>query len=90
MVKFRVWESLRSIKEIEIERESDKCIWVNGQRSNKRSIDFYQFFNTRKECVDFLIKTKKDKIQNIRLDEERMLNRRLKLRDEIIELEGEK
>lgn len=87
MVKFRVWDSFKSIKEIEIERETEKSIWIDGSRSNKSSQGFYQFFDTKKECVDFLIKTKKDEIQSIRLNEERLLNKRIKLRDEIIKLE---
>ena len=89
MVKFRVWYDFKSIKEIEIERETEKCIWINGSRHNKSTVNFYQFFDSKKECIDYLIETKKNEIQSIRQNEERLLNKRISLRDEIIKLERE-
>lgn len=41
--------------EYDIERETDSCIWINNRRVLKRS-SFDNYFKTRLEALDFLLK----------------------------------
>lgn len=89
MIKYRVWDNLNSIIEVEAEKETDKSIWIDGRKSNKRSVDFYNYFDSKRACIWFLIEKKKKEIDIIRQKESRLLNKRIKLRDELFELDKE-
>ncbi len=43
--KFRTRSYVTKIEEVEIERETDKCVWVGGVRVNKAS-KYFQYHDT--------------------------------------------
>lgn len=61
---------LESIVKVEIEKETEKCVWVNGRRSAKRS-EFEQYHNTWKEAHAYLMVIAEGKLNSARLALER-------------------
>ena len=54
MKKYQTGHWKQDITEIEVERETDKSVWVDGHRSSK-SGGFYRIFDTRNEAAEFLL-----------------------------------
>ena len=50
------------IKKVEIEKETDKTVVIDGRRNHKQS-EWYFFWDTFDEARDYLIKKHKDKIE---------------------------
>jgi hypothetical protein len=55
MVKFKTKNLWNTIQKVEIERETDSYVWINGYRSRKKS-EYECFFDTFIEAKEFLIK----------------------------------
>jgi len=55
VIKYRTgsWGG-KLIEAVEIERETDKCIWVNGSRMNKVS-SYYKFHESWPEAKEYLL-----------------------------------
>ena len=45
--------SERNIAEVEVERETKKCIWIDGRKCNKKS-DWKCYVKTREEALDLI------------------------------------
>ena len=60
-IKYRT--CLNTIEKIEIDRETDKSVWVNGQRQAKAG-GYYAYFDTFGEAKGFLITTVLAEIRN--------------------------
>ena len=54
MIKYKCnnWEV--KITKVEVERETDKCVWINGRRNSKES-EYDNFFDTFEEAKEFII-----------------------------------
>lgn len=67
MIKYRAktqtWGQL--IEKINVERETKKCVWIDGRRSNKMS-DWYCYFDTFGEAKNYLISEAENKVQAAR------------------------
>ena len=60
-IKYEIPNWSNTIKEIEIERETEKSIWVKGIRRLKRS-DYSSVFNTFWEAAEYLLIRQRGKI----------------------------
>lgn len=54
MEKFRTGGFRSLIESVEIERETDTNVWINGRRSSK-STNYHKFFNTWDEAKAALV-----------------------------------
>ncbi len=55
-----------SIKQTEIDKETEKSVWIDGRRNAKRS-DWYNYFDTWGEARDFLMGKAEEKLRTARL-----------------------
>lgn len=53
---------LAGIGKIEIERETESSVWINGRKHSKRS-SWDNYFPTREEAKDFLFKDACEKVE---------------------------
>ncbi len=53
------------IKEVEVERETDKTVWINGRRNAKIS-EWHNYFDTRGEAKGHLIKLQTTICRNLK------------------------
>ena len=55
----KLWKSYYpdfvEIERVEIDKESEKSVWISGHRNAKRS-EFHNYFDTAEEALDFLSK----------------------------------
>ena len=58
------WDSVASIWPVEIERETPKCVWVNGNRKLKRST-YENFYNSFKEAKDALLEAQEIRVERL-------------------------
>jgi hypothetical protein len=62
MIKYRTrWET---IVKVEVERETESCVWIKGRRNNKKS-GWENFFDTWQEAHAFVIQNAEEKVFNI-------------------------
>lgn len=61
------------IVQIEIDRETDKCVWIHGRRERKRS--FKPIFKSREEAKAHVIKGAKDDLETAKRDVDHYRNR---------------
>jgi hypothetical protein len=66
LYKTNNWSTTRPIDEIEleVEKETDSTMWVNGKRMVKKT-EMNCYFKTYNEAKNYLILMKKDKITKI-------------------------
>jgi len=53
--KYRTGSYGRAIEEVEVERETEKSVWMKGQRSEKMT-NYSCYFNTWQEAHDHILK----------------------------------
>jgi hypothetical protein len=63
MKKYQTGHWKQDITEIEVERETDKSVWVDGHRSSK-SEGFYRIFDTRNDAAEFLLELAERKMES--------------------------
>ena len=64
-VKYRtsdVWHA--KIEEVEVERESDKCVWISGRRQAKDG--WMQYHETWQAAKDYLVRRAERSVQAAR------------------------
>jgi len=65
IIKYKAEIYSRSIKRIEIERETKSSIWINGHRSAKRS-KYKNYFDTFDIAKKYLVNLATKKVMNAR------------------------
>ena len=73
MEKYRTGSSYSmGIETVEIERETDASVWINGRRSAK-DCEWHKYHDTWSEAKDFLVRRAGDKVSGLinRLDSAR-------------------
>jgi len=58
------WSCQAEIKEIEVERETDSSVWINGRRNAKRS-DWGNYYDTWQEAHDALLSRQRTHLSNL-------------------------
>jgi len=53
------------ITPVEVERSTDKSVWIKGRR-NLRKSDYYQFFKTKLGAIECLRQLKNSKINELK------------------------
>ena len=69
MIKYRTsgWsEPEAKIKTVRISRETDKSIWINGDRFAKIS-EWYQFWDTWQEAHNYIVERSEELVRSGRL-----------------------
>lgn len=70
--KIMTWMSLKAeIKEVEVEKETDKSIWIKGQRNAKVS-DFVTYCDTYEEAKEKLASIVASRIKKAREELEKL------------------
>lgn len=75
MIKYKAridprWDCDAEIEEVEVERETEQSVWVNGSRSAKRS-SWANFYDTWQEAHDALWSRQTSRINSVRMQLER-------------------
>jgi len=90
MKKYKINSWNADIEEIEIERETDKCVflrWSHGNRIHKEAkrSGYDQYFDTLKEAREYLIQRTENTVKNLKrsLDIEEDRLRRLRQQSSI-------
>ena len=70
MIKYRVeipwrWDAAAEIIEVEVEKETDKSVWINGSRNAKVSEDA-NYYDTWEEAKDALVVCQKSRVNRLR------------------------
>jgi len=55
MIKFKTLTEAITIRSISVERESKHCIWINGNRLNKRT-EYEVYHDSKKEAIDYILR----------------------------------
>lgn len=67
MRKYRTSKYGCEIETVEVERETDKSVWINGQRNAKRT-DWFNYWNTFIEAKNHLMIVAEKKINAARFN----------------------
>jgi len=59
------WDSEAKIREVEIEKETEKSVWINGNRSAKRS-EWANYYDTWEDAHKALLFQQESYINNLR------------------------
>ena len=70
MKKYRTSTLGKLIEAVEVERETEASVWVNGQRNGKRT-EYHSYFNTFKEAKQYLLDIAERSVNSARLNLER-------------------
>jgi hypothetical protein len=63
MKKYQTGHFKHDIAEIEVDRETDKSVWVDGHRSSKTE-GYHKTFDTRNEAAEFLLEVAERKMES--------------------------
>jgi len=50
------------IEEVEVDRETESSVWINGRRRARQS-EYEMFFSTREKAKDFLVRRMQSKVE---------------------------
>lgn len=68
MKKFKAtFFGIPTLEEIEIIRETDKCVFLKGgyrERRENKSSNYHEYFETRGEAKNFIITKAREKVEN--------------------------
>lgn len=64
MIKYLT--KFKTIERVEVERETDSSVWVNGRRNAKRG-EYWNYWNTWDDAKAFLLKEAEDNLISARL-----------------------
>ena len=64
------WSVYPKIIEVEVERQSEKCVWINGRRNLKVS-EYMRYHETWEDAWSFLMKAARRKVDSARGNLER-------------------
>jgi len=85
MKKYRTWNRLGEIEEIEIIRETEKSVVISagpyGERREMKQSDHMRYFDSWQEAQAFLIDREKDAIAKAKADMERHVAELEKIRE---------
>lgn len=70
MLKYKTGGFVKPIEPVEIERETDKCVYIRGCRHAKLT-DYYAFHDTWDEAKAYLMSKAEDSVFNARRNLER-------------------
>ena len=71
MIKFRTCDFGKNlIEEIDVERETDSSVWINGRRSAKNS-SWHKYWDSWEEAHAFLLEKAEKSLQSARRSLER-------------------
>jgi len=66
IVMYEVNKYRQHVKKVGVERETEKCIFIRGQRRAKNG-NHYNYFNTRADALNFVIKRAIKKVDSTKL-----------------------
>ena len=66
------WGSSAEIKEVEVEKETDKSVWINGRRTAKET-EYATFFDSFEAAKKALISRQKHVINNVEARHARLI-----------------
>lgn len=61
----RRWDSDARIEEVDVERETEASIWINGQRSAKRS-EWSNYYDTWEDAKSALLAAQQRRVEQLR------------------------
>ena len=71
MIKYRTGKFINNpIEAVEVERETDSSVWINGSRNAKHTI-YYMYWDTWQEAHEYLMVRVGKKLKSSRRDLER-------------------
>ena len=65
MKKYQIFAGGLGVYDVEVERETEKSIWIGGKRHNKRS-GWKNFFDTRAEAKKIILDAQTEKVRLLR------------------------
>jgi len=61
MIKYKTGGYHKEIEAVEIEKESEKSVWING-RTQLKHTSYHNYFDTWQQGKDFLVKEAQQKV----------------------------